>query len=395
MTRGRAAAAADAAAVPQQGQLDLLAVAPDALDGRARRGARRVRAARDDALRLLVEKGAVRGVRTAPMGLDRAGKAAARRRAADGDRRAGDGAGRGHAGPPARRRARPLRDRVALPAGLRDRRQGGLEGRAAARPDHPHARLAAARRGQVRRGRRLVHLPDGPRAHLRRLRASASSTPTAALSPHDMLQEFKTHKFMRRLLEGGERVAWGAKTIPSGGYYSIPDTLALPGAVLTGDSAGLVEHAAPEGRPLRDALGHARGRGDLRARCSAAPTSAEPGALGALRHGGREGRIGKDLHRVPQHAPGALARPRRRAAPIAGADGRSRAASSRAARGASTPTPSTRWSRAAARPIEPDGALTFDKLSSVFLRGNRTRDDQPNHIRDPAARPARARGARG
>ena len=62
----------------------------------------------------------------------------------------------------------------------------------------------------------------------------------SGLSPHDILQEFKTHKFVRKLLEGGERVAWGAKTIPSGGYYSIPDSLALPGAVLTGDSAGLV-----------------------------------------------------------------------------------------------------------------------------------------------------------
>ena len=39
------------------------------------------------------------------------------------------------------------------------------------------------------------------------------------------------------------------------------------------------------------------------------------------------------------------------------------------------------------KPSEPDGALTFDKLSSVFLSGNRTRDDQPNHVRSrPASR---------
>ena len=42
-----------------------------------------------------------------------------------------------------------------------------------------------------------------------------------------------------------------------------------------------------------------------------------------------------------------------------------------------------------ARRIEPDGVLTFDKLSSVFLSGNRTRDDQPNHIRIEAAGAAR------
>ena len=38
---------------------------------------------------------------------------------------------------------------------------------------------------------------------------------------------------------------------------------------------------------------------------------------------------------------------------------------------------------------EPDGSLTFDKLSSVFLSGNRSRDDQPNHIRIRGAGPDR------
>jgi electron-transferring-flavoprotein dehydrogenase len=42
--------------------------------------------------------------------------------------------------------------------------------------------------------------------------------------------------------------------------------------------------------------------------------------------------------------------------------------------------PLLRSDRAAQYPV-PDGKLTFDKLSSVFLSGNRTRDDQPNHIR--------------
>ena len=50
----------------------------------------------------------------------------------------------------------------------------------------------------------------------------------------------------------------------------------------------------------------------------------------------------------------------------------------------------------ASRYPAPDGKLTFDKLSSVFLSGNRTRDDQPNHIRVAdrgAARAGRAVGA--
>ena len=44
----------------------------------------------------------------------------------------------------------------------------------------------------------------------------------ASLSPHDLLQQFKTHSLIRPLLEGGERIAWGAKTIPEGGLLSVP-----------------------------------------------------------------------------------------------------------------------------------------------------------------------------
>ena len=46
----------------------------------------------------------------------------------------------------------------------------------------------------------------------------------ASLSVHDSLQLFKTHPLIRRMLEGGERVGWGAKTIPEGGFLSHPAT---------------------------------------------------------------------------------------------------------------------------------------------------------------------------
>ena len=45
---------------------------------------------------------------------------------------------------------------------------------------------------------------------------------------------------IRELLAGGEREAWGAKTIPEGGLLSVPDRISVPGAILTGDSAGFV-----------------------------------------------------------------------------------------------------------------------------------------------------------
>src|ERR1700738_2809717 len=68
----------------------------------------------------------------------------------------------------------------------------------------------------------------------------------ATTSAHDLLQTFKTHPLVRRILAGGERVAWGAKALPGGGYWSMPK-LSMPGAVLVGDSGGMVDTAALKG----------------------------------------------------------------------------------------------------------------------------------------------------
>ena len=61
----------------------------------------------------------------------------------------------------------------------------------------------------------------------------------ARLSVHDVLQEFKLHPLVRQILEGGKRVAWGAKAIPEGGYWAMP-RLHAPGMVICGDAAGMV-----------------------------------------------------------------------------------------------------------------------------------------------------------
>src|SRR4051794_4208517 len=68
----------------------------------------------------------------------------------------------------------------------------------------------------------------------------------ATTSPHDLLQLFKLHPLVRKILEGGERVAWGAKALPGGGYWSMPK-LTMPGAMLVGDSAGMVDTVALKG----------------------------------------------------------------------------------------------------------------------------------------------------
>ena len=57
-------------------------------------------------------------------------------------------------------------------------------------------------------------------------------------SVHDVLQEFKTHRLVWKILGGGERVAWGAKTITEGGYFSLPSRLNAPGLLLVGEGPG-------------------------------------------------------------------------------------------------------------------------------------------------------------
>jgi electron-transferring-flavoprotein dehydrogenase len=63
----------------------------------------------------------------------------------------------------------------------------------------------------------------------------------AALDVHLLVQRFKQHPLLRSLLAGGEIVEWGAKTIPEGGFYSLPARRAGERVVLLGDAAGFVD----------------------------------------------------------------------------------------------------------------------------------------------------------
>jgi len=63
--------------------------------------------------------------------------------------------------------------------------------------------------------------------------------PDPALDPHAMFVQWKQHPALQALLEGGELIRYGAKTIPGGGYFSMP-RLQGDGFVLVGDSAGFV-----------------------------------------------------------------------------------------------------------------------------------------------------------
>jgi electron-transferring-flavoprotein dehydrogenase len=200
------------------------------------------------------------------------------------------------------------------------------------------------------------------------------------LSVHDLLQQFKTHPFMRKLLAGGQRVSWGAKTITEGGYLSVPRKLNAPGLMLAGESAGLVNvprlkgihYAVESGRLAAEAAFAAVQRGEVPGRV---------GALDAYDEAVRDSYVWKELREV---------RNMRQAFDKGFFGGGVRATVMTVSKGNFPPqdygtepnaaTELIRSGRAEEYPA-PDGTLTFDKLSSVFASGNRTRDDQPDHIR--------------
>ena len=200
----------------------------------------------------------------------------------------------------------------------------------------------------------------------------------AELSVHDLLQELKTHPRVRKILEGGERVQWGAKTIPEGGFVALPKKLHAPGLLLCGDGRRLRQRAGAEGHPLRDRVGAARRRG--RVAHARARRVVAVGARDVRRGAARVVHLERPA-RGAEHAPGVRARllRRRRAGERDDrVEGKFPPGDLETERDAEQSLIVT--DRATSYPA-PDGKLTFDKLSSVFASGNRTRDDQPNHIR--------------
>ena len=197
----------------------------------------------------------------------------------------------------------------------------------------------------------------------------------STLDVHGLLQQMKTHPFFRAVLEGGELVEWGAKTIPEGGYYALPERLYGDGLVMVGDAAGFVDVPSLKG------IHYAMQSGILAARAihqALKGGKGETTSLVAYDKAIRESYIVSDLHRtrnmrlafqdgfvlgglkagimtvtggrfpggrIPMHADAEVAR---EVVPDTG------------------PTP--------------DGKLIFSKVDAVFKSGNATRDTIPTHL---------------
>jgi electron-transferring-flavoprotein dehydrogenase len=197
----------------------------------------------------------------------------------------------------------------------------------------------------------------------------------ATISCHDLLQELKTHPFLRKILEGGKRVGWGAKTIPSGGYWSMPKRLSSPGMVICGDAAGMVNI------PTLKGIHYAMHSGMYAAEAIVEALRSE-----SVNFEGYERKVKNSLIEEELWQSRNMRQPFSKGFFVGGAI----ASAMTITKGG---FPNGHWKNEddAEVPVEIDGAAknypkpdnkyVFDKLSSVFLSGNATRDDAPNHIR--------------
>jgi electron-transferring-flavoprotein dehydrogenase len=196
----------------------------------------------------------------------------------------------------------------------------------------------------------------------------------ATTSAHDLLQQFKLHPLVKGILEGGERVAWGAKALPGGGYWSMPK-LSMPGAVLVGDAAGMVDTVALKG------VHHCLMSGKLAAESIYAALVRGESSFESYECAIEDSQVGKELYEV-RNTRQPFQRGFLQGGPLVNL---------MIATKGRFPGGRWAWHRNDARPMfvgktkdgypKPDGKYTFDKLSSVFITGNATRDDAPNHIR--------------
>jgi electron-transferring-flavoprotein dehydrogenase len=210
------------------------------------------------------------------------------------------------------------------------------------------------------------------------------------LSPFEEFQRFKTHPLVRDTFAGGKRLAYGARAITEGGYQSVPK-LTFPGGALIGCAAGFINvprikgshNAVLSGMLAAEHIGQALKAG-----------RANDEVVG-YEQAWRAGDIGRDLWRVRNVKPlwsrlGTFA-----GVALGGLDMWSNTLGFSVLGTLRHGKPDWQGLQPAAQsaPIpypKPDGKLTFDRLSSVFLSNTNHEEDQPVHLRvaDPGLQTA-------
>src|SRR5216117_4042152 len=202
----------------------------------------------------------------------------------------------------------------------------------------------------------------------------------ATLDVHELLQRMKLHPMFRRVLEGGEMVEWGAKTIPEGGYYSVPARRSGDGVVILGDSAGFVDVPSLKGIHYAMQSGLFAARAIFQA-LKGGDTSAE--RLAEYDRLVDSSFIMHDLYRTRNvrlafkdgfFAGGV------KAALMTLTSGRFPGGKIEMRRDADVELTLTPGASPGGEPFVPDGRLTYSKVDGVFKSGNATRDTIPVHL---------------
>ena len=203
------------------------------------------------------------------------------------------------------------------------------------------------------------------------------------LSPFEECQRLKTHPAIRQHFEGGRRVSYGARALSEGGIQSIPK-LVFPGGALIGDAAGFLNVPKIKGTHA------AMKSGMLAAEAAAEALAGErPAELAAFPEKFRASWLWPELEGVRNIRPGFARWGLLGGLVNAAVDTylfRGRAPWTLHHKHADN---TTLQDAASARPIaypKPDGVLTFDRLSSVFISNTNHEENQPVHLRlrDPA-----------
>src|SRR4029078_9263222 len=197
------------------------------------------------------------------------------------------------------------------------------------------------------------------------------------LSPFDEFQRFKTHPTICHVFEGGKRLAYGARAITEGGYQSVPK-LSFPGGALIGCAAGFVN--VPRIKGVHNAMG----TGMLAAEHVASAIAADRAndEIVDYENAWRSSSVGQDLFRVRNVKPlwskfGTVL-----GVALGGLDMWTNTLFGFSLFGTqphAKPDRKTLDPAKAHAPIpapKPDGKLTFDKLSSVFLSNTNHEEDQ-------------------
>jgi len=202
------------------------------------------------------------------------------------------------------------------------------------------------------------------------------------LSPFDEMQRFKTHPEVRKILEGGRRVAYGARAINEGGLQSVPK-LYFPGGALVGCAAGFVN--VPRIKGTHNAMKSAMLAAESAFDAIVAGSNGET-ELSAYEDAFKSSWIYKDLHKVRNARPALAKFGAKWGTLYAGFD----MWMNTIGLGFLMPTlkhihKDNEATKKAAdcQPIDypkPDGVISFDKLSSVFLSNTNHEEDQPIHL---------------